>query len=351
MNLTAINLARTIVEDVTFEQGPCLYPGGFKPPHKGHYEVVKDLASRSYISEVHIVISTKDRDGINAKQSLETWKTYLECAPIPKAQVSISPYPSPVTYVYKFIEARADVKPIYVAGGADEVDTQNYFDSLQKRFGDQVLSIAIPEKFGRISATTMREALRTGNYEKFKECVPEAVNQKGQSKRLFKSLADTIREGVVRPETEPKKVALPDAYCEENRLKQILENQGLTLQKASAKDKASQIRDFLTFSYDLLEVEEVPEIEIITDPSFARQNFTFGSYNPYDYKISVYINNRNCADILRTLAHELIHHRQNELGMLQVGAGDTGSDIENEANATAGIILREYGRRNPTIYE
>lgn len=318
MKVTAFDLARSIVEDVTYELGPCLYPGGFKPPHKGHFEVVKDLASRSYISEVHIVISTKDRDGINAKQSLQTWQTYLKCAPIPKAQVSISPYPSPVTYVYKFIEARPEVKPIYVAGGADEVETQNYFDSLQKRFGDQVLSIAIPEKFGRVSATAMREALRTGNYEKFKELVPEAVNNKGKSKDLFKMLATTIKEGYELQQEDPK---------------------------------MAQIEQFLNYCYNLLEVENSPHIEYITDPSYPRMMKSFGSYNPADQCITAYINNRNLADILRTLAHELIHHKQNELGMISIGDGNTGSDIENEANASAAMIMREYGKNNPSIYE
>ena len=317
MNLTAVDLARSIVEDVTYELGPCIYPGGFKPPHKGHFEAVKDLASRSYVQQVYIVVSQKDRDGITAKQSFETWKTYLKCEPIPKASVEISPYPSPVTYAYKFIEARPNVKPIYLAGAKDEVEDQNYFQSLQKRFGDQVLTIAVEEKFGRISATTMRDALRTGNYDKFKECVPEAVNSKGKSQELFKTLAATIKEGF-----EPQ--------------------QG---------GREAQLGDFLSYCYSLLDITDAPEIEVTADINYAKQACSFGAYNPGTRCITVYIGNRNLADILRTLAHELIHHKQNELGMLDNMSGQTGSDIENEANASAAMIMREYGRKNPHIYE
>ena len=98
-----VQIAKFVAEEISYNLGPCIYPGGFKPPHIGHYEAVRDLASRGYISEVHIVISTKPREGITARQSFKAWKTFLECAPIPKARVLISPYPSPVVYAYKFI--------------------------------------------------------------------------------------------------------------------------------------------------------------------------------------------------------------------------------------------------------
>jgi hypothetical protein len=55
------------------------------------------------------------------------------------------------------------------------------------------------------------------------------------------------------------------------------------------------------------------------------------------------------ADILRTLAHELVHHMQNLNG--DELNGDDGSGIENEANAMAGVIMREFGRENPEIFE
>ncbi|MFN9955946.1 MAG: hypothetical protein ACK55I_22850, partial [bacterium] len=57
------------------------------------------------------------------------------------------------------------------------------------------------------------------------------------------------------------------------------------------------------------------------------------------------------ADILRTLGHELVHHRQNELGMLTMTSGETGSEIENEANVKAGIMMRDFGKTHEEIYE
>jgi translation elongation factor EF-Ts len=64
----------------------------------------------------------------------------------------------------------------------------------------------------------------------------------------------------------------------------------------------------------------------------------------------VYAKNRNLADIMRSLAHEIVHSKQNEISALSGIDGETGSDIENQANAIAGIIMRHYGALKPEIF-
>ena len=65
--------------------------------------------------------------------------------------------------------------------------------------------------------------------------------------------------------------------------------------------------------------------------------------------------NRNLADALRTIAHELTHFKQSLDKRItdnpEDKSGETGSEIENEANARAGIIMREFGKSHPEIYE
>jgi hypothetical protein len=100
-----------------------------------------------------------------------------------------------------------------------------------------------------------------------------------------------------------------------------------------------------------MSIEQLPRIIFTKDNKWAKQMRSFGQYNPANREITVYIKNRNMADILRTLCHEIVHHKQNEEGRLQSDSGKTGSDIENEANAQAGIMLREYGKINNVIYE
>jgi hypothetical protein len=57
-------------------------------------------------------------------------------------------------------------------------------------------------------------------------------------------------------------------------------------------------------------------------------------------------------DICRTVAHELVHHKQNTEGRIKDVAqeGSTGSDIENEANAEAAKVMRWYAQSNPKSF-
>lgn len=114
-------------------------------------------------------------------------------------------------------------------------------------------------------------------------------------------------------------------------------------------EKQSIINDFILHAKEQLAIEQLPNIHLVTDRSFAVSHRSFGAYKPEQRELFVYIGERNVADVLRTLAHELVHHRQNELGMELDGS--TGSEIENQANSIAGVILRNYGKSNEIIYE
>ena len=117
------------------------------------------------------------------------------------------------------------------------------------------------------------------------------------------------------------------------------------------QEKLAIATNFIRFASDSLNIEELPKVFFINDNKWSRQMRSFGQYTPETAEILVYIKNRNMADILRTLCHEMVHHKQNEEGRLKIDSGKTGSDIENEANAQAGILLREYGKHNEVIYE
>jgi Zn-dependent peptidase ImmA (M78 family) len=95
---------------------------------------------------------------------------------------------------------------------------------------------------------------------------------------------------------------------------------------------------------------EKPTISIIDDSMYVEKHKSFGGFNPNNNEITVVIKNRNGIDILRTIAHELVHYKQNQLGILNAYSGETGSEEENVANAAAGIIMRKYGKLKPELY-
>lgn len=117
------------------------------------------------------------------------------------------------------------------------------------------------------------------------------------------------------------------------------------------QNKLNILKDFIAFCKAELNIQTLPKISLINDKTFVEEFRSFGEYNPARNTVKVVALNRNLADVCRSLAHELCHHRQNELGMLYNEAGDTGTDIENDANAMAGIIMREFGKKNVDVYD
>ena len=115
--------------------------------------------------------------------------------------------------------------------------------------------------------------------------------------------------------------------------------------------KAEILADFIKFCKDSIGIEKLPKIQFIKDNAWVKQNRSFGQYKNDSKSLVVYIGNRNLADICRTLAHELTHHKQNEMNLLGPESGETGSPIENQAHEVAGVIMRQYGKIQPLIYE
>lgn len=191
--IDANKIGKRIAEAIVNEAGPCFYPGKFKPPHKGHFEAAKNLASRDYIKQVNIIISKKTIDNITPEDSLMIWNMYLQAEPNPKITVKISTDQSPIQTIMKYLKSNPSVDPVYVAVGDDEVDDEAYGQSLQQTFGDRVKIIAVHEKAGEISAPHVRNILATGDFEGFKEAVPEAAYNRGAASKIFKMLAPKVK--------------------------------------------------------------------------------------------------------------------------------------------------------------
>ena len=103
--------------------------------------------------------------------------------------------------------------------------------------------------------------------------------------------------------------------------------------------------DFVKFVCAYLDCE-VPNIEFVPGTMYPRDHKTFGTYNRLTYGVTVSVEGRHFMDILRTLAHELVHHKQiynkkeNEPTMTDDG-------LEAEANTEAAKIMRIYARQYP----
>jgi len=112
------------------------------------------------------------------------------------------------------------------------------------------------------------------------------------------------------------------------------------------------IKEFIKYAAKSLGLKKLPEgLTLSYNTAEAKARHTFGYFDPNNNKVWLYVKDRNVADILRTLGHELVHRKQDEEGRVNYGSGDTGSEIENEANAQAGVLLRNFGKNHEEIYE
>lgn len=129
---------------------------------------------------------------------------------------------------------------------------------------------------------------------------------------------------------------------------------GINLNEAllPREKKIELIEKFVKYVGEKLKYgSKLPKITLSDDEKEAETIHSFGKFTPEVKEIRVVIANRNLADILRTLAHELVHYWQHLKGVLNADSNETGSEHENEANAMAGVLLREFGEANSIIFE
>jgi len=128
-------------------------------------------------------------------------------------------------------------------------------------------------------------------------------------------------------------------------IKQLLRESLMT----KSKEDTLSLTNFINFTKKYLGIDDDIKVELAYERT---PDLTTYAYYQLGKLVKVYAKNRNTGDIMRSLAHELVHHKQFMEGRLDNPAeqGKDGTDIENEANAKAGEIVRKWGKENPEIY-
>jgi hypothetical protein len=113
------------------------------------------------------------------------------------------------------------------------------------------------------------------------------------------------------------------------------------------------LKDFLPYAHSQLKFDKPVVIVLRSDEENAKNPMGItGYYEPDNYKISVYTDNRHPKDILRSISHELVHHKQNCEGKLKnikhngEGYAQTdkvGRECESEAYLLGnGFLVRDF---------
>ena len=301
-------LSGFIAEEITRES-IALYPGKFKPPHKGHFEVAKQLLEK--VDRVEILISGKEVEGITAEKSKAIWELYNKLLG-GKLDIKII-NESPIKYVLDTIEANPNNHYVAVYGKGEESRYRNIGKDPRYMNAEVFDGGSIKSNGENINATDFRNAIRSG--EDISRFIPDGINKKVVSKDL---------------ETDS-----------------MLENTQTSL-PTTLKDAMLSLTTYMIEND--MNILPLPKIKIIDNDS-ENANGIFGStayYNPNECSITLYTLNRHPKDILRSYAHEMIHRIQDNEGRLKnVTTTNTNEDddlleLEKEAYLNGNITFRNW---------
>jgi len=118
------------------------------------------------------------------------------------------------------------------------------------------------------------------------------------------------------------------------------------------------------FAQERFGFDKPPTLNLMSDENNASNPLgKTAYYDPQGMSVTIYTDNRHTKDILRSLAHELVHHTQNENGMLNdsgyhgQGYAQKNKDLrksEEEAYLKGNMCFRDWEdglkQSKPTIY-
>ena len=123
------------------------------------------------------------------------------------------------------------------------------------------------------------------------------------------------------------------------------------------------IRQFMPFAQKQIGFEKPPRLFLRTDNENAQNPLgKTAFYDPSEMSVTLYISGRHPKDILRSLGHELVHHKQNCDGEFSdsddMGPGYAQRDphlrrMEQDANQRGSMCLRDFEdmlKKENTIY-
>ena len=174
MNSLVKELIRPLLEQ---ESVTAVFGGGFKPPTKGHFDIVKTaLEDYPEIDKLIIYIGGGSRDGIGQEQSLAIWDIYKD---ILGDKVQIIPSSAPIGDVVRYARDNQNEK-VYFLIGAREGRDDDMADVAQRTTGIEdkypntsVKLITTPD--AGMSGTNARKAI--GKPEEFIKFLPSELQQ------------------------------------------------------------------------------------------------------------------------------------------------------------------------------
>lgn len=171
-----------------------IYGGGFKPPTKGHFEVVTKAAEQNpEIDEFIIYVGGGVRDGIGQAESIMIWELYKKHLPL---KVRVEAVKAPVGDILRYAKEHPEEEVLWIIG-ARENNPEDFADIASRtRTLDKYpnLELRIIQTAGGVSGTAARKAVRDNNKEQFFHLIPD-IEEKNQ---VWDIVSPIIKENIFK---------------------------------------------------------------------------------------------------------------------------------------------------------
>ena len=251
--------------------------------------------------------------------------------------------------IYSLLKNEWIQVPRRVKAVVDDTSTENKFKSV----GHQIEQAVKSGNLGRMDRLAQKiKKMRQTGLEAHGEFGPENLAFKMlRSQGKIKELYDARNVAKDR-ELSLKEKAPTAPFKYGFRTPVVVEADSVSLEEESNLTDEEILQDFIRFCVAELKIKQMPTVKLRKDPQWSVRNRTFGRYINDQHLLEVAWGGRHIMDVLRTVAHELTHKHQHERdgSKMDNTAGETGSPWENEANARAGILMRDYARMHPEYF-
>jgi len=190
------SLTKVLLEDlleVENKKVTAIYGGGFKPPTKGHYNVVEKAAEQNpEIDDIIIYVGGGERDGISQGESIQIWELYKKYLPL---KTRIEPSKAPIGDILRYAKEHPDEEVLWIIG-ARENNPEDFADIASRtRTIDKYpnLQLRVIQTAGGVSGTAARKAVKDNNKEQFFHLIPD-IEEKEQ---VWDIVSPVIKEGLI----------------------------------------------------------------------------------------------------------------------------------------------------------
>jgi hypothetical protein len=332
-------LVRELIRPL-LEQGgvTALYGGGFKPPTKGHFDLVKKaLDNHPEIDKFIIYVGGGTRDGIRQEQALEIWDIYKDLL---GDKVEIIPSSAPIGDIVRYARDNSDKKVYFVIGARegrddDMDDVAARTKGIEDKYPNTSVKLITTPNAG-MSGTNARKAI--GDATEFIKYLPSEL-QPSEKEKIYNIVSKSMLENVA-DNHDGKSAPYGSGY---KKLNEHSMGSSIDLLPYLAKLTQHMIKK----GYN---INPLPSLEFIDDDITNAKNFLGKTayYNPDTQAIVLYTHGRHPKDIARSYAHEMIHHIQNLEGRLgDITTTNTQEDdklnkLEAEANLKGTMTFRNW---------